>query len=347
MREIKLLFRDNMSEYLNKIKERNPKVKFYSYSKLGTYNQCPKSFYYTYINKKEQKDNVYSILGNACHESLEDVYNGKCDSPIIDRFQNEFERCELFGINFPRSKYDIRSGYEKDIKNFYKLYKKLDGHNFVSELGFVLQIDDDHYILGYIDLLRLNEDGSADIYDFKTSSDFDKTHTVTAGRQLILYKLAIEQLYGIKVNSVAWQMLKYVNVKIGNNKEKVGLKGRDWVSKCVSQIRTLMKKEGYEDLVDMYLTQAEMENSIKCLPQDIQDKIKVDIYTRYYDVTDKMIEDFWKYIKDSITFIEMMPQDELFWNCKVDKFFCQNLCGFYPKYCKAEVKENEDISKIS
>ena len=133
--------------------------------------------------------------------------------------------------------------------SFYDVYNKIEareGDRFISELGFILKLDETKALMGYIDLLILHTDGTCEIIDFKTSSTFDKNHTVEAGRQLILYKLAIEQLYNIKVNTVSWQMLKYVDVKVGLNKQKTALRGREWVSKCSAQIRKLMSSKGYE-----------------------------------------------------------------------------------------------------
>jgi hypothetical protein len=340
MKDIKLIFRDNMNEYLNKIKEAYPKAKFYSHSRLGNYHQCPRQYFFTYVNKKSQKVGVYSTLGTACHDTLEELYEGKVDKLNKAHFDDIFNKCELFGINFPVSKYDIAGGYKKDIYNFYEIYKKRDGQNkkFISELGFILQVDTEHYIIGYIDLLILNEDGSADIVDFKTSSTFDTKHTIEAGRQLVLYKMAIEQLYGIKVNTVSWEMLKYVDVQVDNNKLKVGLKGREWVSKCEPQIRKLMKSEGIDEgLIDLYLSQAVNSNSIKNLPQNIQDKIKVNVQIRYYDVTEDTKKEYIDYINDSIKTIESIDTENIdLWEVKVDKFFCFNLCGFYPKHCNCQ-----------
>lgn len=338
MPEIKLIFRDNMNEYRNKIKEANPKAKFWSHSRLGSYNTCPRQYYYTYIDKKPQKTGVYSTLGESAHQTLQDLYEGKVKILNKQQFDNDFLKCEMFGINFPRSKYDIKGGYKKDIDAFFDVYKKVhtDGQ-YICELGFILQIDKDNYELGYIDLLIINKDGSADIVDFKTSSDFKGDHLTEAGRQLVLYALAIEQLYGIKVNSVKWHMLKYINVQIGTNKTKTAVRGREWVSKCSSQIRTLMKNMGYdESLIDLYITQAEASNSIKQLPQDVQDKINVNVYFRDYKLTDEIKEETINYTKESIKNIEeniVKGDCEYMWECKPDRFFCNNLCGFYPKYC--------------
>lgn len=339
MREIKLLFRENMNEEINKIKEDFPNIKFYSHSRLGNFNQCKRGYYYTYIDKKDQKPSVYSELGTACHTTLEDLYECKVDKLNKELFDNEFNKCKLFGINFPKSKYDIAGGYYKDISAFYNVYNKIEareGDKFISELGFILRLDETKALMGYIDLLILHTDGTCEIVDFKTSSTFDKNHTIEAGRQLILYKLAIEQLYNIKVNTVSWQMLKYMDVKVGLNKQKTALRGREWVSKCSSQIRKIMSSKGYDkNLIDMYMCLAESTNSIDNLPQDIKEEIKVDVYRRYYEVTEDLIKEYYDYTYSSIEQIENMNNENINdWHCSVDEFFCSNLCSFGETYCK-------------
>lgn len=338
MSQIELLFREGMAKKLEQLRAENPNIKTYSHSKLSNFNQCRKGYYHTYINKKEQKQNPYSSLGSACHNSLEEVYDGKVERPNKQIFDNEFLKCELFGINFPKSKYDIKGGYRKDIDAFYDVYRKIDskGKKFISEIGFILKLDEDHYEIGYIDLLVLNDNGTADIIDFKTSSAFDKSHTLSAGRQLVLYKVAVEELYGIKVNNVSWQMLKYIDVQVGENKPKVALRGREWVAKCSSQIKTLMKKEGVDpSLIDLYVTKAEVDNNIDCLPEEIRNKIKVNVYERFYEVTDELIAECLEYTRNTIKEIEAMDtQDESKWECSVDKFFCCNLCSYSNKYCR-------------
>lgn len=339
MGEIKLLFRENMDQEINRIKEECPDIKFYSHSRLGNFNQCKRGYYYTYIDKKQQNPSVYSELGTACHSTLEELYECKVDKLNKELFDDEFNKCKLFGINFPKSKYDIAGGYYKDISAFYDVYNKIEareGDRFISELGFILKLDETKALMGYIDLLILHIDGTCEIVDFKTSSTFDKNHIIEAGRQLILYKLAIEQLYNIKVNTVSWQMLKYVDVKIGLNKQKTALRGREWVSKCSAQIRKLMSSKGYDkSLIDMYMCMAEASNSIDNLPQDIKDEIKVDVHRRYYDVTDDLIKEYYDYTYSSIEQIENMDNENINdWDCTVDDFFCSNLCGFGGTYCK-------------
>lgn len=338
MSKIELIFRDNMNEYIDKIKKENPNAVFLSHSKLGTFAQCPRSYYYSYIDRKPQTQGIYSTLGSEVHETLQELYEDKTDVLDKGRFDKAFEMCSILGIDFPVSQYDIAGNYKRDIDNFYKYYKRFpkeEGKQFICELGFILQIDQNHYEMGYIDLLILNPDGTAEIWDFKTSSTFDASHTISAGRQLVLYKLAIEQLYGIPVTKVGWQMVKYMDVQIGTNKPKIGIKGREWVKACSSQIKTLLKKEvGDEAIAELMLAKAIADNSIESLPQGVQDKIKYNIQNREYEVTQAVIDECWNYTRNNIETIESREQTIDAFPCNCDKFFCQNLCGFSRDYCK-------------
>lgn len=342
MSEIKLLNRENMNEYISNIKKEYPNAKFYSHSRLGTFNQCKRSYYYTYIDKKIQRPSCYSILGSVAHETLEDLYEGRVDVLDKNKFDNEFLKCELFGIEFPKSKYDIKGGYKKDINAFYDIYKRIDKNKKVySEIGFVLKVDgfEDRFELGYIDALIINEDNTCSIVDFKTSSLYDKEHEISASNQLILYSQAIEQLYGIKVKDVSWHFLKYVDVKIGDNKPRTALRGREWVKKCEIQIKKLMKAKGYNDLmIELFLSKAILDNSINGLPEDIKSEINANIHIRYYDIKDKDINRFKEYTKNTILEIENMESSLDDWQKEPDKFFCMNLCGFYPKNCDGDLK---------
>lgn len=338
MSKIELIFRDNMNEYIDKIKKKNPNAVFLSHSKLGTFAQCPRSYYYSYIDRKPQTQGVYSTLGSEVHETLQELYEDKTDVLDKGRFDKAFEMCSILGIDFPVSQYDIAGNYKRDIDNFYKYYKRFpkeEGKQFICELGFILQIDQNHYEMGYIDLLILNPNGTAEIVDFKTSSSFTGNHLIEAGRQLVLYKLAIEQLYNIPVTRVSWQMVKYMDVQIGTNKPKIGIKGREWVKACSSQIRTLLKKEvGDVSIAELMLAKAIADNSIESLPQGVQDKIKYNIQNREYEVTQAVIDEFWDYTRNSIVTIESREPVIDAFPCNCDKFFCCNLCGFSRDYCK-------------
>ena len=49
----------------------------YSHSRLGTFESCPRKYWYAYIGKPEIEtvDSVEAFLGTRVHESLEELYS--------------------------------------------------------------------------------------------------------------------------------------------------------------------------------------------------------------------------------------------------------------------------------
>lgn len=333
MSKIKYIFRDNMNEYIDKIKKDNPNVKFYSISKINNFKTCKRGYYYTYINKKSQKQGVYGLLGSACHSDLEELYENKEETKLKPiNFNKDWFMAETFGINFPSDK--IKENYKKDIDNHYKIYKKREG-KFISELGFLLKVDEDHYLMGYIDLIEILDEGNVKVYDFKTSAKFQGDKIVDAGRQLAVYQMALEQLYDMDVISNGWEMLKYVEIQIGSNKPRV-ISSREWVEKCKTQIKTLMKKNKMDTtLIEIQLSKCCADNSIELLSKEIQDQIHIETYFVPYAVTEEVKKETINYILNNIKKIESMNiEDEEEWQPCVNQFFCKNLCSFGGTHCR-------------
>lgn len=338
---IKIITRETMEYEINKIKGINPNAKFWSISRINNFNSCKRQYYHTYVNKKEQKTGIYSLLGSAVHADLEDLYENKTDKLECVSFDNDWVKASMFGINFMSD--NVRDNYKKDIDEHYKRYKKPNG-KFLSEIGFLLKLTDNDYMMGYIDLIQLLDDNKAKIVDFKTSSKFDKKKLIEAGRQLSVYQMALEQLYQMEIIDNGWEMVKYITVQIGDYKSK-DVSAREWVSKCKTQIKNLNKKEKYvdEDLIDMLLSKCEVDNDIKSLPQELQNKISIKTCYIGYDVTEEVKQETLNYILETIKEIEKLNiNNELEWECNVNDFYCKNLCSFSGKHCRYwEMRNNK------
>lgn len=63
----------------------NPKkLPIFSYSKFNAYKNCPKQYYYHYIEKKPTLDKPYTIFGQFCHEILENFHKEYIGKDPID-----------------------------------------------------------------------------------------------------------------------------------------------------------------------------------------------------------------------------------------------------------------------
>ena len=329
MTKINLMFRSTINEYIQPLKDKGCKI--WSISRLNNFNTCKRQYYFTYIDKKDQKQGIYSFLGSALHSDYEDLYEGKTNRLTPNHFNEDWLKAELFQIQFPSDK--IKNNYKKDIDKCYEIATLRPTGKFVSELGFVLEIDENNYILGYIDLLEIVDENRVKIVDFKSSAMFKDKKLISAGHQLVVYQLALEQLYGLEVIDNGWLMCKYSDIYIEGYKPKIAVQNKDMVSKCENTLKSLFKKQRYNDfMAEMFISQAIKENSFDNLPDNIKSKITIKTHYKSYNITDEIKEETMEYIKNTIKAIE----EETEWECKPDKFFCQNLCGFNPKYCNGE-----------
>lgn len=193
----------------------NDKERF-SFSKLSCFHECKMQYYLQYIKKVEQKDNIYSNLGTCIHDILEKRQN-EMDfnaNEDINKFIDEVEMNEIFGIDFPSEK--IKEDYIKCITHCLKTLQPFEGE---IEIEKKVEFEIDGIpIVGYVDCIEHLPDGTCNIYDYKTSSMYSKKQLETKAFQLILYGLGLESL-GYKINEISWIMLKYCTIK-GARKEK-------------------------------------------------------------------------------------------------------------------------------
>lgn len=323
------MFRETISEYIKPLKDKGCNI--WSISRLNNYNTCKRQYLYSYIDKRDQKQGIYSFLGTALHTDYEDLYEGKTNKLTPNHFNEDWFKAEMFDIKFPSDK--IKANYYKDIMKCYEITGEKPEGKFVSELGFVLQIDEKNYILGYIDLLEIVDDKRVKIVDFKSSAMFKDKKLIEASRQLAVYQMALEQLYGLEVIDNGWVMAKYSDIHIEGYKPKIAIQNKDMVSKCESTLKSLMKKNGIDDfMAEMYISQAIKDNAFNNLPEDIKSKITITTHYKGYDITYEVKAETMKYIKDTIKAIG----EEKNWECSYNDFFCKNLCSYYPKHCTGE-----------
>lgn len=343
-------------------------VNLYSISKINTIDQCLYQAYKTYILHQRGKDNVYGIMGSKVHDTLEAIMNDMAtEKDLLTALQSELEDMSMLGIDFPKDfkgGTSIRDGWIADMEHFCKNFVKPSG-KFITEELILLQLGENRWLQGYVDLIKYNKDGSISIYDWKTSSQFNKETLLEHGRQLVTYAIAKEK-EGYKVREVAWIMLKYVEVKFmgkarSNSKNETEitkvLNRRKLVSELAKYIENDLYKLGYGEIdIDIMLSEALINNDMKLLPKEIQDKYNVKPYVRKYEITEEIKQETLDYINKTADLFESLGKNESEWKgLEVDKknsFFCNCLCShghecpFVKKYndlLELNKTEDEDL----
>lgn len=342
----------------DRIKElKQQEAEIYSISRLNCINQCAYQAYLSYIACLPKKTGVWSALGSSIHDALEKCVRDKADESIIkDAIQAELENLDILGIDFPLDRNGnptLRNNWIANMTRFAEEFKTPKG-KFDTEKLILLHWRDNIWIQGYIDLIRYNKDGSIYIVDWKTSSQFDKAHLIEAGRQLVLYALAMKE-EGYKVDRVSWAMMKYCittwTQKNGKSKEKIS-EWRNYIKDLKNVLEKKLSDMGYDEVdIDALLFQAEKENSMDCLPEDLRTQFKTLPYVRDYELTEEVIEECKQYIDSSIAkYHECGTDEKKFKPCNIEKesFFCSSLCDFsdsckyWKDYCEQFKSKQED-----
>ena len=328
--------------------------KVYSFSKLNTIDNCLYSAYLTYIKHKKGIPNVYGCLGTEIHDTLEMIVHNECkESALITAMNKELSDMDMLGISFPKDRNggdSIRNGWIANMKHFCENFHRPKG-TFETEKFLLLKIDDDHYLQGYCDLIKIvdEEKKIVSVYDWKTSSQFSTTDLVHHGRQLVIYQMALEQL-GYTVNECAWIMLKYCTIKYMGKKTarsknlsmiEKACERRKIVETLRSDIEERLIKAGYDEIdIEAMVHTALTTNSLESLPEDIQKAYKITPYVRKYEVDDEKKQECLNYIKTTYDKWEALDEEENHYPprkfTKISKigkempdyFFCSNLCGF-------------------
>ena len=330
-------------------------VPIYSISRLGTINGCLQEAYKTYVLHEKGVDNIYGALGSRIHDTLEAIVNGEADeSDLLPAMNEEFDYMDLIGLEFPKDSKggdSIREGWVKDMTHFCETYKSPRGKNLHTEELFIYKTPKGRYMQGYIDLYAQHNNGSIDIYDYKTSSMYKGADLKEHAMQLLTYCLAKQQ-EGFTVNRVAWIFLKYVDITF-MGKKTVKSKNKTEITKTVERkkIASEMSKyveqdlyeAGYDEIdAEVFLSKFMKTNKFDSLPEDIRSNYKMKPCVYYYELSEENLQECIDYIDNTIDFWESLDQENesLFKprnftktqkNGKIvnDFFYCTNLCGHF------------------
>ena len=325
--------------------------RIFSFSKLMTFETCPYSYYLQYIKHIKGKDSIYGIMGEQCHISAQDLVEGKINNDeALERFETALEdSIDVLGLKFPTEK--SGDNFKECMSEFLEHYKP-HHDKYDIEKGFdVVMRDGKTLILGFIDLIIYNEDGTIDVVDYKTSSKFSKKDFQHKKMQLLIYaKSLLEE--GYKINRLYFNMMKYCTIswdEINSKKQlvhKSTMSERNGIGlKLKSVAKRLLKKQGLdENDIELRVDRMIETNTIDDL---IADKFTISDYKVDVELSEESLEEMEQWVESIVNKTEELGKDEdNFKPIEIKKgsdFFCQNLCGKGCKYFK-EYSENDSNS---
>lgn len=188
----------------------------YSFSKLSTFDDCPRNYYYTYVEKIRGGDGIYSFLGTVCHLLCEKMYKNEINNTqAVESFLDSVEEADVLGLEWMSE--NVKNKYVGCIVHFFENFKPLRNDTITIEEYFEVEVEG-ITVRGYIDLYYILDD-ILYIVDFKTSSKFDKKTLGHKRRQLYIYAYALEKKYKNEIK-LAFNMLKYYLNERGTVKER-------------------------------------------------------------------------------------------------------------------------------
>ena len=181
----------------------------YSYSKITCYEQCPYQYFLRYILGEDTESNIYTLAGTTAHSVIEDLQLRKLNNDeAVRKFKDEMELHSILGFEFTSEK--TETNFNDSVIHFIENFKPID--NKVEVEKYFEADFNGKKVVGYIDLLVHNNDGTISIIDLKTSSKYSKKAIEEHSNQLLIYAIAMQQ-QGYTVRDVSWNMLKYAMIE--------------------------------------------------------------------------------------------------------------------------------------
>lgn len=294
-------------------------IPVYSFSKVESMHNCPYEAYLTYIKKMrdKQEENVYTRCGTIIHDTLEKIMNGEAtEADLLPAMKQELADLDMLGIEFPKGSDgsdSIRKSWIADMTHFCTTYKAPKGR-FETERFFLYKTPRGHYLQGYIDLIRIRNDGTIEIYDYKTSTIYSKVSMQQHSRQLTLYALGKEQ-EGYHVGAISWIFLKYCEaIYIGRKTAKSiqdteirkVIERKNLVKDLAPEIRRKLAASGVDDIsIGMIVDEALDKNEI---PKQVASQFRIIPYVCKYELTEETRAEAAQYFDDSIERWEILEK---------------------------------------
>ncbi len=203
----------------------------FSFSQIEAYSSCPLQYKFNFILRIPVLAKDQFIFGRVMHNILKDFFESSArkNSPQVDLFgtstssaqakpslKDLMRSLEDNWINDGYKTKEDREKYKKKAKKilngFYEVLER-DGWPEVMFLEKVFSFPIvGYHFRGAIDRIDKLPDGTIEIVDYKTGNPKDKLDS-KAKRQLILYKIVVEEGFGLKVSKLSFYYLEN-NVKI-------------------------------------------------------------------------------------------------------------------------------------
>lgn len=168
-----------------------------SYSKMSMYIQCPRRYRLCYLDRVGVKPQGFFSIGSTIHNALELFYQikpKKSKEPLLEELLSLYDQCWISaGYKTPQEEKEYYQNGKEWLINYYeKFVEDKFITAYATEEYFELPIGKNtHIMIGYIDRIQKNPDGSFEILDYKTDPKIRSQQEVDNDLQLTIYYWAL------------------------------------------------------------------------------------------------------------------------------------------------------------
>ncbi len=241
----------------------------WSFSKIASYLQCPRSFYLTYI--EEERDDAlpsfYGQVGTWCHKLLEEYAKDKIPSfSLAEEFANGYEtNVTMSPPKFPKNIW--QNTYDQCLAYFEQFDGFGDEWEVISvEDKFVIKLDNKFDVSGIADLVLRNKNtGAIRIVDHKTKSQSSLSKEINLYRkQLYLYAHWSHERFGQWPQDVCFNMIRTQKMIIEPFSLEEHDKAMQWFVDTIQQIQIADIFEDWDCKISKFFCQNICDVSLAC-----------------------------------------------------------------------------------
>ena len=181
---------------LFRIARETPAMMALSYSKMSMYIQCPRRYRLCYLDRVGVKPQGFFSIGSTIHNTLELFYKikPKKGEPSLEELLCLYSQCWIsLGYKSEKEEQEYFESGKQWLINYYNKFVK--GQYipaYATEDYFEIPIGKNkHVMIGYIDRVQRNLDGSFEILDYKTDPKIREQQEVDNDLQLTIYYWAL------------------------------------------------------------------------------------------------------------------------------------------------------------
>jgi RecB family exonuclease len=169
-----------------------------SYSAISSYERCPLSYRFQYIDRIEVAPSPYLSFGRSLHSALEWLY--KRDIPEPPELEELLSHLDAVWVSEGYGDLEEERHFHAHAREILTVFYNSNIPKFrlpiLVEERFELEMDG-YLLTGVIDRVDCAEDGSIEIIDYKTNRRLPELSRLREDLQLPIYQMACREVWGI------------------------------------------------------------------------------------------------------------------------------------------------------